>query len=110
MGTGTMTFSNNGTGSIALNPINTGPYKGISIFVDGGWAKANTNLELGGTPGASIYGTVYAPSSTLILHGTTHANTGSQVIVDNVTTKGNASIGTGNGPITGQAIGFQLVE
>jgi hypothetical protein len=109
-GTGTMTFSNNGTGSIALNPINTGAYKGISLFVDGGWVTGNTNVELGGTPGASVYGTVYGPSSTLILHGTTHANTGSQVIADNVTTKGNASIGTGSGPIVGQALGFQLVE
>jgi hypothetical protein len=110
-GTGAMTFTNGGNGPISLNPINTGTYKGISIYVDRGWATtANNLLELGGTPGASIYGTIYAPSSNLLLHGTPQANTGSQVIIYTVTLKGNAAAGVGNGPLDGQSIGFQLVE
>jgi hypothetical protein len=109
-GTGFMNLTNNGTGAISLNPINAGTYKGISIYVDRAWATANTNLELGGTPGANIYGTVYAPSSSLILHGTPNANTGSQLIVDTVTVKGNAHVNAGSGPQAGQSVAFQLVE
>lgn len=109
-GAGSMSISNNGNGTISLNPINAGPYKGISIYVDKGWTPANSTLDLGGTTGANVYGTVYAPTSSLLLHGTPGANTGSQLIIDNVTMKGNASAGVGSGPQAGQSIGFQLVE
>jgi Flp pilus assembly protein TadG len=115
-GTGTMTLSNGGVNSIALNPISTGTYEGVSIYVDRAWGNGNTNgnsnvtLELGGTPTSSVYGTIYAPTANFILHGTPNANTGSQVIVYTVTAKGSSAAGVGTGPRAGQATEFQLVE
>jgi hypothetical protein len=110
-GTGTLTLftqpNGSGTANVSLNPINAGTYKGISIWVDG-WS--GQTIVMGGTPGASIYGTIYAPSANLELHGTPNAITGSQVIVNAVTLKGNSSIGAGQGPQAGQSTGFQLVE
>ena len=109
-GTGSMTISTGGNATMSLNPINTGTYKGISIDVDRTWPVGNATLELGGTSGANTYGTVYAPTASFTLHGTPNAINGSQVIVNDVSLKGNSSAGVGGGPQAGESIGFQLVE
>jgi hypothetical protein len=115
-GTGTLTLSNGGTNALSLNPIAVGTYEGISIFVDQAWGNgnangnSNVNMELGGTPNANVYGTIYAPTANLKLHGTPNANTGSQIIVYSISLKGNSNVSTGQGPRAGQDSTFQLVE
>lgn len=113
-GTGTMTISNGGNNNMSINPISVGTYKGISIYVDPQWGNtsgnSNVNLELGGTPDASVYGTIYAPSANLTLHGSPDGNAGSQLIVYSMTIKGKSGVGSGNGPKAGQSSTFQLVE
>jgi hypothetical protein len=107
-GAGNSAVSTGGTSTLILNPLATGTYKGISIFVDR--TATNATMELGGTPTGNIYGTVYAPTANLTLHGTAGENSGSQVIINTVTLKGNASAGAGLGPEVGQTNTFQLVE
>jgi hypothetical protein len=107
-GAGGTAVSTGGTGTLLLNPIATGDYRGISIFVD----RSATGAvgDIGGTATGQIFGTVYAPSVDLTLHGTPGETDGSQVIANTVTLKGNAVSGAGLGPEVGQASTFQLVE
>jgi hypothetical protein len=113
-GTGTLTiFANgngNGSSAVNINPINAGPWTGISIWVDSGWAAGSQTIVLGGTPNSSIFGTVYAPSSNLELHGTVNGAVGTQLIAYAINVRGSNTLTVGAGPQAGQSIGFQLTE
>jgi hypothetical protein len=97
-----------GTASLLLNPIGTGTYRGVSIFVDPGLSGPIMNI--GGTALTNVYGTVYAPSANLKLHGTPNGSFGSQFIASTVTVDGGGSSTGGSGPVVGQSTGYQLVE
>jgi Flp pilus assembly protein TadG len=97
-----------GNASLILNPIGTGTYRGISIFVDP--SLSNPPVKIGGTATTNIYGTVYAPTAALSLSGTPNGGFGSQVIVSTLQFNGNATANAGTGPVAGQSTGYQLVE
>jgi len=61
-------FSLTGTGNVSVTPKTTGPYKGLTLFVD---PANNKQVALTGTGNVtSMNGTFYAPSSALVLTGT----------------------------------------
>jgi hypothetical protein len=102
------TANGNGTSTVNINPIAVGTYEGISIWVDKGWS--GQTIVMGGTPNANIFGTVYAPSSNLELHGSVGGSVGTQLIAYSIDVRGSNTLTVGKGPQAGQAIGFQLVE
>jgi hypothetical protein len=97
-----------GTASLVLNPIGTGTYRGVSIFVDPG--LSSPTMDIGGTALTNVYGTVYAPRADLRLHGTPNGSFGSQFIASTVTVDGSGNSNGGSGPVVGQSTGYQLVE
>jgi hypothetical protein len=113
-GTGTLTMFAQGNGSgtsvVNLNPIAVGNYRGISIWVDSGWAAGSQTVVLGGTPNSNIFGTVYTPSSNLELHGSVNGTVGTQLIAYAIDVRGNNTLNVGTGPQAGQAVAFQLTE
>jgi Flp pilus assembly protein TadG len=113
-GTGTVSMfgtpNGNGTSAVNINPIGTGTYRGISIWVDKGWPAGSQTIVMGGTPNASIFGTVYAPTSNLELHGSVGGTVGTQLIAYTIDVRGSNTLTVGGGPQAGQSIGFQLTE
>jgi hypothetical protein len=65
---------------------------------------------MGGTPNSSIYGTVYAPTSTLQLHGSVNGTVGTQLIAYAIDVRGSNTLNVGTGPQAGQTPAFQLTE
>jgi hypothetical protein len=65
---------------------------------------------MGGAPSANIFGTVYAPSSNLELHGSVNGTVGTQLIAYTIDVRGSNTLNVGTGPQAGQAVAFQLTE
>jgi hypothetical protein len=113
-GTGTLTMftASNGSGTtvVNINPLNVGNWRGVSIWVDSGWAAGTQTIVMGGTPNSSIFGSVYAPTSNLELHGSVNGTIGTQLIAYALDVRGSNTLTVGGGPQAGQTIGFQLTE
>jgi Flp pilus assembly protein TadG len=59
-------FDMNGSGSLNISPMTSGPYAGLTIYMD----RDNTSmLRITGSGGSLFSGTIYAPSSNVILKG-----------------------------------------
>jgi hypothetical protein len=79
-----------GTGTISLNPMNTGTYAGITVFQDSADTATGT---LSGGSNISNTGTFYFPGATLTLSGTSGVSSvGAQIIAKNLTFSGTSGI------------------
>ena len=79
----------NGNTTLNLTAPTSGTYNGILIYQD----PNDTNLaELNGTPIANFTGVVYMPNAELELSGNTTMNLTTDLIVDSLYDKGNATI------------------
>jgi hypothetical protein len=107
-GAGNSAITTNGNPSLKLFPMTTGPYQGISIYVDR--SATDSTLTIGGTAGWDIEGTIYAPSSTISLNGTPGAVSGSELIVNKLNMVGNAVSTVGSSNKAPHYRYFQLVE
>ena len=59
-------FSANGSGGLTVGPLTTGPYAGLSIYMD----RSNSNdISFTGSATSSFTGTVYAPASSYTATG-----------------------------------------
>jgi hypothetical protein len=59
-------FSMNGSGNLNISPPTSGPYKGLTIYMD----RGNTNAySMRGSGASNFSGTIYAPSSAVTLIG-----------------------------------------
>ncbi|MEO7839330.1 MAG: Tad domain-containing protein [Anaerolineales bacterium] len=62
----TGSFNMGGSGVLTISPMTTGPYQGLSIYMD----RNNTgSYSMNGSGGSSFTGTIYAPSSTVTVRG-----------------------------------------
>jgi hypothetical protein len=88
--TGGGTVNLSGTGTIALNPMTSGTYQGITIFQDRSNAAGAT---MSGGSNINNTGTFYFPDSKLTLSGTSGAATvGAQMIAKTLGFSGTAGI------------------
>jgi hypothetical protein len=88
--TGSGAINLSGTGSISLNPMNSGTYAGITVFQASSDTSAGT---LSGGSNISNTGTFYFPGATLTLSGTSGVSSvGAQIIAKNLTVSGLAGI------------------
>jgi hypothetical protein len=79
-----------GTGTIALNPMTSGTYQGITVFQDRSSAVGAT---MSGGSNINNTGTFYFPGSRLTLSGTSGVATmGAQIIAKDVTFSGSAGV------------------
>jgi Flp pilus assembly protein TadG len=79
-----------GTGTIALNPMTSGAYQGITMFQD---RTSSTAATMSGGSNINNTGTFYFPDAKLTLSGTSGVATmGAQIIAKNVTFSGSAEI------------------
>lgn len=79
-----------GTGTIALSPMTTGTYQGITVFQD---RSSSVGATMSGGSNISNTGTFYFPNSRLTLSGTSGVATmGAQVIAKDLTFSGGAGI------------------
>jgi hypothetical protein len=92
-----------GNSNILINPMPSGTYAGISIFV----ARGNTSgVTLRGTSGANNSGTFYMPSSHVSIQGNP-TGTASQVIASTLNVQGSAQLVinyNGSFPVQGHRI------
>jgi Flp pilus assembly protein TadG len=79
-----------GSGTISLNPMNTGTYAGLTVFQD---RSSTVGATMSGGSNIKNTGTFYYPSATLTLSGSSGvSNVGAQVIAKNLTFSGMSSI------------------
>jgi Flp pilus assembly protein TadG len=79
-----------GSGTIALNPMTTGTYQGITVFQDRSSAVGAT---MSGGSNINNTGTFYFPGSRLTLSGTSGVATmGAQIIANQLTFSGTAGV------------------
>lgn len=88
--TGNGAINLSGTGTISLNPMNTGTYAGITVFQN---STDTAPATMSGGSNINNTGTFYFPGATLTLSGTSGASSvGAQIIAKNLTISGSASI------------------
>jgi putative Flp pilus-assembly TadE/G-like protein len=82
---------NGGDGStLALKPIQSGPYENMVIFVDRTAATGNGDVDLNGAGSSlTISGTIYAPTGNVKLNGDASSAVGTQLICYNFVLNGN---------------------
>jgi hypothetical protein len=84
--TGAGAINLSGTGTIALSPMTSGTYAGITMFQS---RASTTGATISGGSNISNTGTFYFPAATLTLSGTSGtAAVGGQMIVKNMTFSG----------------------
>lgn len=84
---------NGGDGStLALRPIQSGPYKNMVIFVDRTAATGSGDIDLNGEGSTlDIKGTIYAPTGNVKLNGSASSSVSAQVICYNFQVNGSGS-------------------
>jgi Flp pilus assembly protein TadG len=88
--TGGGAISLSGTGTIALNPMTSGTYQGITVFQD---RSSTVGATMSGGSNINNTGTFYFPGSRLTLSGTSGVATmGAQVIAKDITFSGTAGV------------------
>ena len=88
--TGGGTVNLSGTGTIALSPMTSGPYQGITMFQD---RTSSAGASMSGGSNINNSGTFYFPDAKLTLSGTTGvATVGAQIIAKNLAFSGTAAI------------------
>ena len=105
---GTLGGTGNGNTTLNLTAPTSGTYNGILIYQD----PTDTNLaELNGTPIANLTGIIYMPDAELELSGNTTMNLTTDLIVNSLYDKGNATINitnysqtVSNSPLTSVAL------
>ncbi len=79
-----------GSGTIALSPMTSGQYQGITVFQD---RSSSTAATMSGGSNFNNTGTFYFPDAKLTLSGTSGvAAVGAQIIAKNLTFSGTAAI------------------
>ena len=79
-----------GTGTIALNPMTSGTYQGITVFQD---RSSSVGATMSGGSNINNTGTFYFPGSKLTLSGTSGvAAMGAQIIAKDLTFSGTAGV------------------
>ena len=79
-----------GTGTIALNPMTSGTYQGITVFQD---RSSSVGATMSGGSNINNTGTFYFPGSRLTLSGTSGvAAMGAQIIAKDLTFSGTAGV------------------
>lgn len=79
-GSGNYNINLGGTGSFQLSPPTTGTYAGIALFQARSTADPNTVMKLSGNSGSNLVGTVYAPTTKVLVTGSGTQTLGSQFI------------------------------
>jgi hypothetical protein len=88
--TGSGAINLSGTGSISLNPMNSGTYAGITVFQN---SADTASATMSGGSNINNTGTFYFPGATLTLSGSSGASSvGAQIIAKNLTISGSAGI------------------
>jgi hypothetical protein len=59
-------FGMNGSGDFTITPITSGPYKGLSVYMD---RDNHSSYSMTGSGDSSFSGTIYAPSSAVTITG-----------------------------------------
>ncbi|MFM7148431.1 MAG: hypothetical protein ACKO23_01185 [Gemmataceae bacterium] len=96
-----------GGASIAISPITTGRYFGISLFQD----RSSTNqVTLTGNSSWNLTGTVYARSAFADVTGGANSTMGSQFIVDSIRLTGNTTFNNINPGLGYRPRDIRLVE
>lgn len=95
-----------GNGSIALSPMDSGSWAGVSFFQD---RNNNQNFRISGNGLAGTSGTIYARDARVELNG--NASTNLQIIADTIRNNGNANISiTWDGGVTVDSASMKIVE
>jgi Flp pilus assembly protein TadG len=107
--TGSGAINLSGTGTISLNPMNSGTYAGITVFQSSSDTAAGT---MSGGSNISNTGTFYFPGAGLTLSGTSGvASMGAQIIAKNVTFSGTSGIKVTYGTsVASKPVTFALIQ
>jgi hypothetical protein len=69
-----------GNGTWSLTPPTSGPYEGVALYQSRNTASQDTTMTLQGNGGAGLVGTVYAPTTKVLVTGSGTQTLGSQFI------------------------------
>jgi hypothetical protein len=115
-GTGVMIYNDNGGGSIKLSssgtinltPLTSGPYAGIVIYQN---RNSTQEIDLSGSSGSSVTGTIYAAGGLLKLSGSSGSSqVGSQLIVYDLDLSGSATLNVTSGNSSGNGRVLNLAQ
>jgi hypothetical protein len=81
-----------GNGSLKLSPPTTGPYLGITVFVE---RSCSPDVNLTGSAQVQVLGMFYAPKANVSINGNAYGNMGSQYICNTLTLTGNGTLNLG---------------
>jgi Flp pilus assembly protein TadG len=107
-GTGVMIYNDNGGGKMALSssgtinltPPTSGPYAGIGIYQN---RSSTQRIDLSGSSGSSVTGTIYAAGAMLNLSGSSGSSqVGSQLICYDLVLSGSATLEVTSGNSSGK--------
>lgn len=110
-GSGNNNINLAGTAQWSLSAPTSGTYQGVSIYQSRATASTSTTTVLTGNGGAGLTGTVYAPTTQILVTGDGTQTLGSQLIGRTLDVQGNGMFTIDfSGPKAPQPLVLQLVE
>jgi hypothetical protein len=104
--TDTITLGGSNNSSLALSPLTSGLYKGMTYFQG---RSSTAAISLGGNEPVTVAGSIYAPNASVTIAGDGSQTIGSQLIVKDLTMAGLANVYFSSSSIA-RSRQLQLVE